>query len=100
MNWYREAELRGRSVTVQNMGGYREILPIITLRGKWLMEAGFYPHDKLNIAVSKDSITLTVAQKSEDSRTYHETLLREREEYKVKRKQELEQGTPIRIPKG
>lgn len=99
MSWYKEAQLQGRSGTVQDMGGYRNIVPIITLRGKWLMEAGFYPQDKLSIAVSQDSITITVAQKSEESREYQKRLMQDKATEKARRQKSLEEGQQIEFPR-
>jgi hypothetical protein len=63
------------------MGEYLETVPIITLRGKWLLRSGFFPKDQLDISVSPGSITLSVSQRSEDSRKQFE----EQEEAKRKR---------------
>lgn len=96
MNWYKKAQ-ENRQVTVQDMGGYKNITPVIVLRGKWLLDAGFYPKDKLSISISQNNIQLSVSDPSKESREYTQSLLKEKEEHE---KQRLEnKGTPIRMPK-
>ena len=96
MRWYRTAQ-ETRTVTVQNMGEYMETVPIITLRGKWLLRSGFFPKDQVSISVSPGSITLSVSQKSEDSRRQFE----EQEEAKRRRRElrtQVPAGNKIPIP--
>jgi hypothetical protein len=32
--------------------------PILTIKGKWFREAGFYPNDYVNLIINKKSITI------------------------------------------
>ena len=94
MNWYKKAQMAERGVTVQDMGGYRNIVPIITLRGKWLLEAGFFPKDKLSVSVSPDTITLTVVERNIAKRKMLENIKRQ-DGAAAMRKKNLETAIPI-----
>ena len=96
MNWYKLAQ-ESRRLTVQNMGSYREIVPIITLRGKWLLGAGFYPKDQVSVSVSNQSITLSVSAENAAAREYEKELNMEKAE--KERYLRENPGKKINIPK-
>jgi len=101
MNWYKKAQLTSRTVTVQDMGSYRNIVPIITLRGKWLMDAGFYPKDKLSISVSKNTLNVAISEPNMESREYAERLKQQKAEDKERREEMKKQPDlykPIKMP--
>jgi len=95
MSWYKKAQMN-RLVTVQDAGGYQNIVPIIMLRGKWLMNAGFYPKDKLNVSVSPESITLSIAEKSDMKREEQRII---EEDLEQRKREQREKGSLIKIPK-
>ena len=102
MNWYRISQSSqgaegNRSLTVQDCGGHMNIVPIIQIRGKWLKDAGFYPKDVLNVSVSRDTITLTISQKSEDKRMEDQEINRLRQE--KEQEMALNPQNKINIPK-
>ena len=95
MKIYKIAQTQ-RQLTVQDSGVYGEMIPIVTIRGKWLMAAGFYPKDRVAVSVSDKSITLSVVEENTDSRERHQEILRNREE---KERMMREKGNKINIPR-
>ena len=85
---------QSRQVTVQDMGGYRKVVPIITLRGKWLLQANIFPKDKLSVSVSEGIITLSVVEESPEKREE----LRMIEEQNAQRKTLSPDNQKINIP--
>ena len=68
MKMYRKATKKTAAhegtITVQDMGSRGNTIPIIALRGKWLMKAGFYPKDRVRVEASDGQITITLTEEA------------------------------------
>ena len=72
-NWYKKALYdKTSAITVQDMGYGVKCIPIITLRGKWLLDAGFFPKDKLNVNITDGNIVLSMKEKADPNRVKEE----------------------------
>ena len=67
MKIYRKTAGHTGTLTVQDMGR-GDATPIIALRGKWLLNSGFYPKDKVKVEANEGQIIITLAEKADPNR--------------------------------
>ena len=60
--------------TIQNMGTGYDIISFLRLRGKWLMENGFYPGDVCEINAENGILTIRVIEEDKTIRQREQQL--------------------------